>query len=127
MSEHGRTTILPGNVTDDARGRNGFFRPAFIKVSPHRGPWEESDTSVEITASSKRIADMPPIILRLDATDARLLIKALQSAVNELDRQWADRTYAQIQATDAEIERLKAEIAAVKAGEASEHESPATG
>src|SRR5215472_18413398 len=65
-----KTTIYLAHAAE-ARGRNGLFRPSEIAVSrsPHeRGP------EVEITVSSKRIAELPPIILRLEEADAHVLV-----------------------------------------------------
>ena len=57
----------------EARGRNGWFRPAEVSVMR-----SEADGSVSISVRSRRpFGDMPPIWLSLPVRDARLLHQAL--------------------------------------------------
>jgi hypothetical protein len=67
----------------EARGRNGWFRPAEVSVMR-----SEADGSVSISVRSRRpYGDMPPIFMRLAIGDARSLHGALGRQLVALGRE----------------------------------------
>jgi hypothetical protein len=67
----------------EARGRNGWFRPAEVSVMR-----SEADGSVSISVRSLRpFGDMPPVWLSLPVVDARLLHQALGRQLLTLGRE----------------------------------------
>lgn len=69
----------------EARGRNGWFKPAEIRVHTIDAGYTTAETAsglIEIAVSSNRAADLPPIILRIGPDDAQDLEAALHLEVN---------------------------------------------
>ena len=75
---------IPPKRGTEARGRNGWFRPveARIKTVPvdySHGP------CVELSVSSTRPADLPPIMLWVDPATARAIARALETAAEDAE------------------------------------------
>lgn len=65
----------------EARGRNGWFRPASVSVRR-----SEASRTIAIAARSvRRYSDMPPIHLSLALDDARRLHEAIGRQIATLD------------------------------------------
>lgn len=77
---------VPPALGVDARGRNGWFRPAELQLTcepaytaPDQSAWYPTVELIELHVSSNRpTRDWPPLLLRLDPASARALAEALQ-------------------------------------------------
>ena len=74
-------TVEIGGPEAEARGRNGWFRPASVSVQRF-----EAGGTITIAARSARpFGDMPPIYMSVPLEDARLVHDALGRQIAALD------------------------------------------
>lgn len=111
---------VPPRPGTDARGRNGWFRPAEIRVEaiatdPPAGyfppTWvvarylSHQATAIELVVWSKRPAELPPILLRLDLESARALAEALTVTLADVIHIQGTHQPAPVASTDLAIGR----------------------